>query len=111
MRLTRVLQLGPHVLRRDLRELTSHGLGLVGPGDDPDPLGGDHRRDPLDGLLEEGPLAREVEQLLGAVAAALGPEPGAAAAGHDHGVEHGREGLIASGCRSRPDQAAAGILW
>ena len=53
-----------------------------------DPLRRDQRRDPRDGLLEHRRVAVEAEQLLGPVAAALGPEPGAAATGHHDGVEH-----------------------
>ena len=51
--------------------------------------GRDQGRDPRDGLLEHRAVAEEAEQLLGAVATALGPEPGAAASGHDDGVKHG----------------------
>ena len=83
-------------------ELRADGLGLVGPGDDQDPVGRDQRGDPRDGLLEHRRVAVEVQQLLRPVPPALGPEPRPAAPGHHDGVEHGRSNpfCVESGRRS-----------
>ena len=80
--------LGDDVLRGDSRELSAGLLGLVGTGDDHDPLPGHQRLDPGHGLLEHRRVAVEAEQLLGPIAAALGPEPSAAASRHDDRVQH-----------------------
>ena len=75
--------LGDHVFGGQVGELSSRRLGLVGPGDDQDPISGHQWLDPRHRLLEHRRLAGEAQQLLGPIAAALGPEPGPAAAGHD----------------------------
>ena len=80
--------LGDDVFGGQLGKLGAGGLGLVGPGDDQDPLPGHQGLDPRHGLLEHGRVAGEAEQLLGPIAAALGPEPRPAAARHDDRVQH-----------------------
>ncbi len=78
--------LGDDVGGRQVGELGPRRLGLVRPGDDHDAVGGHQVLDPRHGLLEHRRLARQTQQLFGPVAAALGPEPGAAAARHDDRV-------------------------
>ena len=71
---------------RQVGKLGPGRLGLVGAGDDQDPLRRHQGLDPRHGLLEHRRLAGQAEQLLGTVAAALGPEPSPAATGHDDRV-------------------------
>ena len=80
--------LGDYVRRRQVGKLSPGRLGLIGPRDDQHPLGGHQGGDPGHGLLEHRRLAVQRKELLGAIAAALGPEPRAAAAGHDDRKEH-----------------------
>ncbi len=55
-------------------------------GDDPDIFRGHDAGEAVDGLLDEGAVAEEAEDLLGVSFAAAGPEAGAAATGHDERV-------------------------
>jgi len=55
-------------------------------GEHPDAFGRHEAVEPLDGGLNHGLFAGQVQQLLGARHAAGRPESGAGSAGHDHGV-------------------------
>ena len=88
-------RLGDHVHARQL--LADHRP--VPPlGDDRDVLGPKIQLrvtdDPLGRELEQGSIAEEGQEGLGGLGSAEGPQPGPAAAGHDHRV-HGRSACIA----------------
>ena len=57
-------------------------------GADPSSVGLDHVSQSITGDFEEASAVDQGDQLLGALSAADGPEPGAGTAGHDHCVSH-----------------------
>lgn len=74
-------------------QLTSDLGGLGGVGDDENVFGRDDGENAVDGLLEEGLVAEEADELLGGLFAADGPEAFAATAGHDDDVAVGGAGF------------------
>ena len=100
--------LGDDVFGGQLGKLGVGGFRLVGTGDDHDPLPGDQGLDPGHGLLEHRRVAKEPEELLGSIAAALGPEPRAASSRHDDRVQHETSWFwfsLAGGAGFLPDPA------
>jgi hypothetical protein len=81
-------RLADQVVGRQLRQLAPGLADVGGPGDDPRPVGRHLGGQPVERPLEQGPVAGEAEELLRPAGPAAGPEPGPAAAGHDHRVEH-----------------------
>jgi hypothetical protein len=77
---------GENVLRREHRSHLADRIDLLGVGQDQDVLGRNQAVEAGDGLLEQGGVAEEVEQLFRPGIAAEGPEAGAGAAGEDQGV-------------------------
>ena len=69
-----------------IERVFAHGVHLQGVGEDEDVFQRNEAVEAADRLLEQGAVAEEVEQLLGAGVAAQRPEAGAGAAGENQGV-------------------------
>jgi hypothetical protein len=85
-------RLGENVLVGHGRQLLLRLLDVALVGDHQAAL---RRNEPLqagDGVLDEGALPENVEELLGPLLATGGPEATADAPGHDHGVVHTEDG-------------------
>ena len=82
------LRLADDVTGGQFRQLPGRLAGVGGGGQHPGPLGRHPGGDAVERPLQEGAVAAEAEELFRPGGAAAGPEPGTAAAGHDHRVEH-----------------------
>jgi hypothetical protein len=76
------------VLVRDGRQLPLRLPHVAVVGHDEAALRWDEALQAGDGVLDEGAIAEDIEELLGALLATGGPEAAADAPGHDHGVVH-----------------------
>lgn len=80
---------GDDVAGGEFGELTADFVGLGGAGDDEDVGRGNDGTDAVDGLLEEGAVTEEADELLGGLLAGNGPETFATATGHDDDIALG----------------------
>ena len=78
--------LGQDLALGDFRELANDLVPQMAVGENPDSLGRQDRPQPVDGLLDQGAVAEQPQDLFGAGPAALGPEAGAPASGQNQTV-------------------------
>ena len=89
---------------RDGRELLADGREEAGRGDDHQPVRGNERIEPGDGVLEERRRSGQGKELLREGSAAGGPKSGAGSSGHDDRVEH--RGFLSGGGAERALQSS-----
>ncbi len=78
--------LGQDLAAGNFGQLTDDDIAKVVVGEHPDAVGRDEGDEAVDGGLDKGAVADDVEHLLGEALAAARPEAGAASAGEDEGV-------------------------
>jgi len=91
--------LGQHLALGDVGQLAEDGVAEMLVGEDPEALGRNDRSDAVDGGLDEGAVADDVEDLLGGALTAARPEAGAATAGEDEAVMVGVHRVIEADSR------------
>jgi hypothetical protein len=79
-------RLGQHLSSGHFRKLADDLPAKVLASQNPDALGRDHRAQAVHGFLNQGALAQQREQLLGAALSAAGPETRASAPSQDEAV-------------------------